>query len=384
MSESIPPTPPPAAPPPSSQPAAAGPVTYVEAPAEHRSRSGLRAFFRIVFWVLFGLSVLMNLALLAMVGEQLLGERAAMTHVVLDKGDAKQTVAVYRLAGILDNDAVVAFRRFYDEVAEDKNVRAIVLRVNSPGGGVTSSNQIHHMVKELQSAGKTVVVSMGGIAASGGYMVSCSADHIVAEPTTVTGSIGVIMTWLVLEGTLDKIGVQPVVIKATDADYWKDDVSPLRMPDDVQVAYLRDILDQMQARFVASVRQGRGDNLPTPPERPAPAADGVSPTLQSYGDGAPPVEADLDANEPLNGKVYLAADALRVGLIDEIGYRQDAVNRAAALAGLDDPHVVAYRHKPPGLLMVLFGVKRDGAVAESVDLIDDLQTPRFEAKWLAP
>lgn len=370
MSETIPPTPPPAPPP--SQPPAAGPVTYVQAPAEPPKRSGLRAFFRIVFWVLFGLSVLMNLALLAIVGEQLLGERAAMTHVVLDKGDAKQTVAVYRLAGILDNDAVASFRRFYDEVAEDKNVRAIVLRVNSPGGGVTSSNQIHHMVKELQSAGKTVVVSMGGIAASGGYMVSCSADHIVAEPTTVTGSIGVIMTWLVLEGTLDKIGVEPVVIKSTDADYWKDDVSPLRMPDDVQIAYLRDILDQMQAQFVASVRQGRGDNLPTPPERPAPAADGEA-----------PVEIDPDANEPLNGKAYLAGDAMRLGLVDEIGYRQDAVERAAALAGLDDPHVVAYRHKPLGLLMVLFGAKRDGAVAESVELIEDLQTPRFEAIWKA-
>jgi len=301
---------------------------------------------------------------------------------VLDKGDARQTVAVYRLAGILDNHAVTAFRRFYDEVAEDKNVRAIVLRVDSPGGGVTSSNQIHHMVKELLSAGKTVVVSMGGIAASGGYMVSCSADYIVAEPTTITGSIGVIMTWVVLEGTLDKIGVEPVVIKSTDADYWKDDVSPLRLPDDVQIAYLRGILDQMQAQFVTSVRQGRGDKLPQPPdapERPAPVAAGLP-----APDGEAPVEIDLDANEPLNGKAYLAADAMRLGLIDEIGYRQDAVNRAAALAGLDNPHVVAYRHKPLSLLMVLFGAKRDGAVAESVNLIEDLQTPRFEAKWLAP
>jgi len=372
MSESTPPTPPPATPPPSSQPAAAGPITYVQVPAEHRRRSGLRAFFRIVFWVLFGMSVLMNLALLGMVGEQLLGERAAMAHVVLDKGDAKQTVAVYRVAGILDNNAVAAFRRFYDEVAEDKDVRAIVLRVNSPGGGVTSSNQIHHMVKELQSAGKTVVVSMGAIAASGGYMVSCSADHIVAEPTTVTGSIGVIMWWLVLEGTFDKIGVQPVVIKSTDADYWKDDISLLHLPDERQIAYLRDILDQMQAQFVASVRQGRGDNLPAPPERPAPVAAGEL-----------PVEADPDANEPLNGKAYLAGDAMRLGLVDDIGYQQDAVDRAAALAGLDDPHVVAYRHKPPGLLMVLFGAKRDSTVAESVDLIEDLQTPRFEAIWKA-
>ena len=379
MSESTPSNPPPASPPPSSQPAAAGPITYVQAPAEGRKRFGLRTFFHIVFWVLFGLSVLMNLALLAMVGEQLLGERAAMAHVVLDKGNAKQTVAVYRLAGILDNHAVTAFRRFYDEVAEDKNVRAIVLRVDSPGGGVTSSNQIHHMVKELLSAGKTVVVSMGGIAASGGYMVSCSADYIVAEPTTITGSIGVIMTWVVLEGTLDKIGVEPVVIKSTDADYWKDDVSPLRLPDDVQIAYLRGILDQMQAQFVASVRQGRGDSLATASERPAPVTAGLP-----APDGEAPVEIDLDANEPLNGKAYLAADAMRLGLIDEIGYRQDAVNRAAALAGLDNPHVVAYRHKPLSLLMVLFGAKRDGAVAESVNLIEDLQTPRFEAKWLAP
>ena len=368
MSESNPPTPPPVTPP---LPPAAAPVTYVQMPAEPRKRSGVRTFFRVVFWMVLASSIMTNLFLMGLLA-QTLADEAEMSRVVLDEGNAKQTVAVYRVAGLLDHGAVTAFREFCDEVAADKDVRAIVLRVNSPGGGVASSNQIHQMVKALQSAGKPIVVSMGAMAASGGYMISCSADRIIAEPTTVTGSIGVIMSWLVLEGTLDKIGVEPVVIKSTDADYWKDDVSLMHLPDERQVAYLRDILDEMQAQFAASVRAGRGDKLPEPPDAP-PAAD-----------GAMLVEFDPDANEPLNGKVYLAGEAMRLGLIDEIGYRHDAIDRAAKLAGLDDPHVVAYRHRPPGLLKVLFGAERQGAVSEGIDLVEDLQTPKFEAKWLAP
>jgi len=372
MSESTPPIPPsPAA---GASQTSQTPVIYVQSPPA-KSPSGLGKFLRVVFWVLFGLSVLTNLVLMAAMGEMFVADRTAMSRTVLKAGNTEQVVAVYKVEGILDGDAVARFRRFYDAVVDDEAVQAVVLRVNSPGGGVASSYEIHHMIKQLQDADKKVVVSMGGVAASGGYMISCSADHIVAEPTTVTGSIGVIMTWLVLENTLDKIGVQPVVIKSTDAEYWKDDVSLFRQPDDKQVVYLRDILDQMQNQFAQAVIDGRGeDNLPPRPTGPR----------EQTGDPAAPGEEipiDVDWNEPLNGKIYLAEDALKFGLIDEVAYQEDAQNRAAERAGLAEPHVVLYRNRSLGLLDLMIGARHDNPVRQGADLLDELQTPKIMAIW---
>ncbi len=368
MSESMPPTPPTS---PTVLPHP--PAIYVQAPAPAKS-SGVKIFFRVLFWVLLGLSVVMNVSLICVVGMGVMGgqigDQAAMAQTVLSDGSASETVAVYRVRGVIDQDAVAGFRRFFDSVVSDDDVRAVVLRVSSPGGGVASSNEIHQMVKGLQAAGKTVVVSMGSVAASGGYMISCSADHIVAEPGTITGSIGVIMTWMVLDGTFDKLGIQPVVIKSTDADYWKDDVSLMHLPDERQVAYLRDILDKMQQQFADSVRQGRGAKLVAPTGAPArPLAEGEVAVV------------DPEANAPLNGKVYIADDALEVGLIDQIGYRQDAFDRAASLAGLSNPKTVLYSHKPVGLFTVLFGATHDSPVTQGVDILEDLQTPKFMAKF---
>ena len=371
--------------PPTSSPEPSPPPPLAETPPPRRERSAFKRILTAVFWLLFGLSIAMNVFLVATVGTialggQLFAKPLKMDRAVLTKGDMEQVVAVYRVSGVIDQGTVAGFQRFYDAVVDDDNVRAIVLRVNSPGGGVTSSNEVHHMVKRLQEAGKIVVVSMGAVAASGGYMISCSADHILAEPTTITGSIGVIMTWLVLEETLDRIGIQPVVIKSAHADYWKDDASLLRQPDQRQIAHLRDILNQMQEQFEQSVRQGRGDNLqlvlPTEPE-PLALPTGLEPL--AVGEFAE--EIDPDANAPFNGKAYLAADALELGLIDEIGYRQEAIDRAAELAGLDEPHVVAYTHRVSRLARLLLSAERDNPLQQGADLLEDLQTPRIMAIW---
>ena len=362
--------------PPISPPEPYTPPPHAKTPPPRRERSAFKRILTVALWVLFGLSIALSLLLAATIGARAIGSQlfarpAKMDRTVLTEGDMEQVVAVYRISGVINHNTVVGFHRFYDAVVDDDNIRAIVLRVNSPGGGVTSSNEVHHMVKRLQGAGKTVVVSMGAVAASGGYMISCSADHIIAEPTTITGSIGVIMTWLVLEETLDRIGVQPVVIKSAHADYWKDDASLLRQPDERQIAHLRDMLDQMQEQFEQSVRQGRGDNLQlAPPAGPGPLA---------VGEGAE--EIDPDANAPFNGKAYLAADALELGLIDEIGYREEAIDRAAELAGLDEPHVVAYTHRASQLASLLLSSERDNPLQQGADLLEDLQTPRIMAIW---
>ncbi|GAG23123.1 unnamed protein product, partial [marine sediment metagenome] len=255
----------------------------------------------------------------------------------------------------------------YMEVSRDQNVKAVVLRVNSPGGGVAHSDQIYSLVKKLREVGgKKVVASMGGIAASGGYYVCAPADAIVAEPTTITGSIGVIMGWMVVKGTLDRIGMETVMLKSSNARGWKDEISPFKQPDERQKRHLRKILDTMQARFEKVVKEGRGQRLKT---------NRVSYTVRT-GQGEEAREVKITETEPLNGKVYMPDEALAFGLIDKIGYQEVAIDRAADLARLTNPNVVVYR-RAKGLLVELLEAKSASTVRLDASLLDRLQTPRI-------
>jgi protease-4 len=282
----------------------------------------------VLLGIAFFLSIVLNFALLAAAGAK---AQDAFQQTTIHEGDDKNAVAVYDVSGVIFDQAAANFAKFAKEVKADKNIKAIVLRVDSPGGGVNASDEIHKMVQDLRAAGKKVVVSMGGVAASGGYYISAPADEIYAEPTTITGSVGVIMEWFVLKGTLDKIGVESIVMKSTDAQGWKDEISPFGQPDARQREHLQSVLDQMQARFEKIVRDGRGDRLKTKETQyttTAPAPDGTT------------HERQVKETEPLNGKIYLADDAKERGLIDQIGYQSDAIDAAAKLANISNPAVI--------------------------------------------
>ncbi|MFP4105252.1 MAG: S49 family peptidase [Phycisphaerae bacterium] len=332
-----------------------------------KKRSWILRIFVMMGVGVFLLSVLLNIYLLAAVS--MASDATKMVSSVADKGNDDEVVAVYRMVGLIDANAAGNFKKFAGTAAEDPNIKAVVLRVDSPGGTVTASDQIHKMVEDLRGQGKVVVVSMGGVAASGGYYVSAPADEIVAEPTTLTGSIGVIMNWWVVEGTLEKIGVEAVSMKSSRAQGWKDEISPFRTPDQRQKKHLQGVLDKMQAQFEKVVRDGRGRRLKTQ-QNTFDMENGEGQTVT------------VTETAPLNGKIYLAEEAKQHGLIDKIGYEETAWARAEALAGLVDAKVVVYSHRRPLLDSLLYGKTNTGLGIDQ-ETIDSLQTPKVMMLWRA-
>lgn len=208
-----------------------------------------------------------------------------------------------------ENTVDAVYRRLLT-AEDDDRVRAVVLRIDSPGGGVTASDLIHREVTRFKErTGRPVVACLMDTAASGGYYVACAADEIVAHPTTVTGSIGVIMQHFEVHGLLDKLGIAagPITSGAK-----KDLGSIYRPMAPDERAVLQSIIDEMYERFVRVVAEGRG----LAPEQVRKVAD---------------------------GRVYTATQALRHGLVDQVGYLSDALARARALAGIDDAKVVMYK-----------------------------------------
>jgi protease-4 len=324
----------------------------------------------IILTILLLMSGLLNLVLLMVVGLGMSGtETVSFDTATLSEGSADQTIALYRIGGIITEETSNSFAAFVDQVASDSNVKAVVLRVDTPGGAVAPSDQMYQQVLHLRNAGKKVVVSMGGVAASGGYYVSVGADEIYAEPTTITGSIGVIMNWLVVEGTLEKIGVESIVLKSNGASAWKDEISPFSRPDDYQRHHLQAMLDQMQQRFDDVVKTGRGSRLMMRQNK-------VTVLVDEDGQTA---ERQITETEPLNGKVYTAQEARDTyGLIDAIGYQDDAVSRAATLANLGSPRVVLYERQL-GLMDLLSGPGMSTSVEQ--EMLERLDTPRVMMLW---
>lgn len=268
-------------------------------------------------------------------------------------------VAIVSVTGaILGGDGFV--RSQLDQIEEDDSVKAIVLRVDSPGGTVSGSDEIHHRLAKLaEKRNLPVVVSMGGIAASGGYYVAmanrAADDVIYAEPATLTGSIGVIIPHFDISQALRKYDVRDDSIASGPL---KEMLSPTkdRTPElaEKERKLLQELVDDMYRRFKEIVKAGR------------------------------PKLDDAAIEKVATGQIFTARQALEAGLVDRIGFLEDAIARAVELAGLTDAtaRVVKYT-KPKGLLDEVLG----GAVPGSrVDLagIAELTTPRgwYLCSWL--
>jgi protease-4 len=205
------------------------------------------------------------------------------------------------------------------QAADDGSVKAIILEINSPGGSVVASDQMHETISEFkETTNKPVVVSMGETAASGGYYISTAADKIVANESTLTGSLGVIFSYLNYGEAADKLGLQEEVIKSGK---FKDIGSPTREPTEEELEILQSLIDESYDGFVQVIVEGR--DLP-----------------------------DERVRELADGRVYSGLQAEALGLVDEVGDLDRAVDVSEELAGVDEGTVVRYE-RAPGLFELL-------------------------------
>ena len=220
-------------------------------------------------------------------------------------------VALIRIEGvILDAQATISELKQY---SENPLVKAIVLRIDSPGGGVVPSQEIHDAVKRVKNkSNKAVIASMGTVAASGGYYIAAATDRIIANPGSLTGSIGVIMEMANFEGLMKKVGVEGVVIKS---GRFKDVGSPLRKMSDEERKLLQSLMDDVHQQFIQAVADGRS--------------------------------LEVSDVEPLaDGRIYTGRQAKEARLIDELGDLDDAIHIAADIAGMEgEPKVVEPRKR---------------------------------------
>jgi protease-4 len=208
------------------------------------------------------------------------------------------------------------------QAASDASVVAVLLVVDSPGGGVTASDELWNEVKKVKAKKKKVIVHMGNLCASGGYYVSAPADHLVASPTTVTGSIGVIMSLMDMSVLMqEKLGIKENNIKSGP---FKDIGSMGRPMKPEERAIMQAVVDDMYDRFVKIVAEGRSGKGTIPAE--AKAAEDAVRTIA-------------------DGRIYTATQALANGLVDEIGYLEDAQKAARKLCGVSDAEIIRYRRK---------------------------------------
>ncbi|HUI46647.1 MAG TPA: signal peptide peptidase SppA [Nitrospirota bacterium] len=224
------------------------------------------------------------------------------------------SIALVKIEGLLISSENIV--KELNDYAEDGSIKAIVIRIDSPGGGVVPSQEIFNAVKHARKEGKKVVVSMGSVAASGGYYIAAAADKIMANPGTLTGSIGVKMEFANVEKLLDKIGVKGMVVKAGQ---YKDIGSPFRDMTEPEKKLLQDVIDDVHAQFIEAVSEGRGIS-----------------------------KADVTAIA--DGRIFTGRQALSLKLVDQLGDLEDTIKLAGTLAGIKGkPNIVEKKKKIPFL-----------------------------------
>lgn len=243
----------------------------------------------------------------------------------------------FSLAGSASTASSGNIVRLIRQAARDSQVKAILLRVNSPGGSVIGSDEIYHALKE---SGKPVVVYMGELAASGGYYVSMAGEHIVAHPNTLTGSIGVISEFTNIEGLYEKLGIQSNVVKSGENKDFGNPTSPFTAEDQ---QLWQAVIDETYEGFVKIIADNRGMTV----EQVKQLAD---------------------------GRVYTGQQAIALNLVDELGYQQDAIDEAASLGGITGtPRVIEYRRQSP--FAELFGASVARTVLSALGIpVEQLNT----------
>lgn len=240
--------------------------------------------------------------------------------ISLLKGDSVrgEKIAVIEIDGVISSSKEI--NKSLNYFNDRKDIKAIILRVNSPGGAVGPSQEIYSEVLRIKK-NKKIIVSMETVAASGGYYIAAAADSIVANPGTITGSIGVIIEFMNFEGLFSKVGLKGTVIKSGK---FKDTGSPLRDMRVDEKKYMQSVIDDVHSQFVDAVVEGR--NLKR-----------------------------ADVVKIADGRIFTGNQALKLGLVDSIGNLTDAVNVAKTLVGISGDHHLVYPDKKVSLMEALTG-----------------------------
>jgi protease-4 len=281
-------------------------------PKPPKERSFARAIFTTLATTIFSMSLLLNVYLIAITSVR--SAAGLQREDTLEKGDANNRIVILPVSGIINDDSYEKVNKQLKTLADDKTLRALIIEVDSPGGSVTASDEIYQAILNFKAkAGKPVVIYQRGLAASGGYYVSCAGDYIVAQRTTMTGNIGVLLPRYNLTGMLDKWGVKDTTIKSDNSPY--KNVESMTQPETPEAnAYLKAIINAAYDQFADVVKSGRGA------------------ALEKAKIG--------DVKQVANGKIYLADEALRIGLIDQIGDISVAIAEASRRAGVSNPAVI--------------------------------------------
>ncbi len=285
------------------------------------------------FWVAVGLATFFFLCTLFLItlfiGSLVLGKALATSTAAkgnkqiaetVIEGSGENKVSIISIKGILSNESaeglfierpsiVEVVKQQLEQAADDTHVKAVLLEIDSPGGGITASDIIYNQIMKFKAdTKKNVVVYMQDIAASGGYYISSAADAIVAHPTTITGSIGVIMPLINVADLISRYGIKDTSIASGDK---KEIGSPLKQMTPEEAVILKNIIDEMYMQFVKVVSTGR--------------------------------KLDIETVKKLaDGRIYTGNQALEKGLVDQLGYLEDAINLTKKIAGLTEATIVRY------------------------------------------
>ncbi len=303
---------------------------------QNRRKNWLDTVAKAVLAGIFAVSVLLNIVLIIVVvvmslitaqKDREFAQRGykkiyANEKFPFSNPDSSDEIAVIRLNGVISEydtsdglfgyseNPVSAVQNRLNIIRRDKHIRGVLLVIESPGGSVTASDLLYSTIREFRAqTGIPVVSFIRQMAASGGYYVASATDAIVAYPTAVTGSIGVIMYNFNFKGLMDKYGIEYVAVKSSK---HKDTMSPFKEVDREEIAWMQGIVDRLLDRFIDAVAEGRKGLTRDQVEKLA------------------------------DGRLYLAQEARTLGLVDEIGRMQDAVKMLSKLAGITSPAVVEF------------------------------------------
>jgi len=346
----------------------------------------------------FGLSVLLNVAAalllilgclgLFVAGSSVGDAGGSLSGTMIEKNysgtsSSKGRVAIITLDGVIMEGMLGFANKQIEQAAKDKDVKAIVLRINSPGGSITASDELHRKLEDLRKgnptkkyAPKNLVVSMGSLAASGGYYVAMPAESIFAEKSTMTGSIGVYAALLNFAELASQHGVSMNTLKAGE---YKDSGSPFRKMEDTEKQVWQDMVNTAYKQFLDVVEAGRPD---------------LKGTLLTRLDEKPVIVDPLFPQNHLkekksykryraDGGIWTAQRALELKLIDKIGTLDDAVADAKKLASLPDDAKVIQYEKPKALAELLLGTRAPSPnLGVDLSRLKDAALPRLW--YLAP
>jgi protease-4 len=329
----------------------------------------------LVLFIMLGISMLYNIG--NFVGNLFHGRSVKysrtigprLEEAIYEDNDAANKIAVVDVEGIISSgmvdqagiSLVDLIKAQLRRAEDDDRVKAVLLKVDSPGGEVLASDDIYHLIKDFQSRShKPVVASMGSLAASGGYYISSPCRWIVANELTLTGSIGVIMSSWNYRGLMDKVGVLPQVYKSGK---FKDMLSGSREPDSVtpeEKAMLQGLINETFEKFKSVVQEGRGQAY----DKNKDAKDKGRPLSDDWQDYA-------------DGRVLSGTEALKLGFVDQLGGFDDAVDRAKKLVGITQANLIEYRPRfDLSDVFRIFG-KSDATSKIKVDLGVDM--PKLQA-----